>query len=389
MGEHALLSASSSHRWLHCTPSARLEEKLPESKSDYAAEGSLAHEIAELKLRKYCIEPIGQRTFNSRIKRFRENPLFQEEMLRHTDTYIDYIAGVLHGFSSPPYVAAEKKIDYRCYAPEGFGTGDCIIIGGNILHIIDFKYGKGVPVSAYDNPQMKLYALGAYTEYSFLYPIEIVKMTIVQPRLDESISEYSITIGELLAWGETIKPIAQKAFNGEGECNPGEHCKFCRAKALCRGRADFYMGLDGYHQMKPPLISTEEVGHILKKAQDIATWVKNLEEYALNECLQGNDIPGWKVVEGRSIRQFINQDEAFKVLVANGIEETMLYERKPLTLTDTEKLIGKARFKELLTSYVNMPKGKPTLVPESDKREPISRITAAEDFKSKGETVNE
>jgi hypothetical protein len=379
MGQHALLSASSSHRWLHCTPSARLEEKLPESESFFAAEGSLAHEIAELKLRKYCIEPIGQRTFNSRLKKFRENPLFHEEMLKHTDTYIDYIAGVLHGFSSPPYVAAEKRIDYSTYAPEGFGTGDCIIIGGSILHIIDFKYGKGVPVSAYDNPQMKLYALGAYAEYSFLYPIDIVKMTIVQPRLD-SISEDSMNIDQLLTWGESIKPIAQKAFNGEGECTPGEHCKFCRAKALCRARADFYMSLESYHQMKPPLISAEEVGQILKKAQDIAAWVKSLEEYALNEYLQGNEIAGWKVVEGRATRQFINQDDAFKVLMDNGIEETMLYERKPLTLTETEKLIGKAKFKELLGAYVSIPQGKPTLAPESDKREAINRITAAEDF---------
>lgn len=379
MGEHALLSASSSLRWLHCTPSARLEEKLPESESTFAAEGSLAHEIAELKLRKYCIEPMGARTFNNRIKKFRENPLFQEEMLKHTDTYLDYIAGVLHEFSSPPYIAAEKRIDYSAYAPEGFGTGDCIIIGGNILHIIDFKYGKGVPVSAEDNSQMKLYALGAYTEYSFLYPIDTVKMTIVQPRL-YSISEASLSIDELLTWGESIKPIAKKAFNGEGECSPGEHCKFCRAKALCRARTDFYMSLESYQQMKPPIISAEEVGQILIKAQDIAAWVKSLEEFALNQCLQGKVIPGWKVVEGRAVRQFTNQDEAFRVLRDNGIEETLLYERKPLTLTETEKLIGKAKFKELLAPYVSTPQGKPTLAMESDKREAFKRLTAADIF---------
>lgn len=292
MGDHALLSASSSHRWLHCPPSARLEEKLPESKSDYAAEGSLAHEIAELKLRKYCIEPMGARTFNARMKKFRENPLFQEEMLKHTDTYLDYIAGVLHEFSSPPYVSAEKRIDYSAYVPEGFGTGDCIIIGRNILHIIDFKYGKGVSVTARDNPQMKLYALGAYTEFSFLYPIDTVKMTIIQPRLD-IISEDSIPIQELLIWGEGIKPIAKMAFNGEGECNPDEYCRFCRAKALCRGRADRYLSLEGFNKMKAPLISDEEVGQILQRAQELAAWVKNLEDYALNECLKGNDIPGW------------------------------------------------------------------------------------------------
>jgi hypothetical protein len=380
MGDHALLSASSSHRWLHCPPSARLEEKLPESKSDYAAEGSLAHEIAELKLRKYCIEPMGARTFNARMKKLKENPLFQEEMLKHTDTYLDYIAGVLHSFSTPPYVAAEKRIDYSAYATEGFGTGDCIILGGNILHIIDFKYGKGVPVVAKDNPQMKLYALGAYTEFSFLYPIDTVKMTIIQPRHDNNISEDSISIDELLKWGEEIKPIAKMAFNGEGKCNPGEHCRFCRAKALCRERADYYLSLEEFHKMKSPLISNEEVGQILQRAQELSDWVKNLEEYALNECIQGKDILGWKVVEGRAVRQFTNQDEAFKVLMANGIEETMLYERKPLTLTETERLIGKEKFKELLVPYVNIPKGKPTLVPLKDKREPFKRVTATEAF---------
>ncbi|MDP4145372.1 MAG: DUF2800 domain-containing protein [Bacillota bacterium] len=383
MGEHALLSASSSHRWLHCTPSARLEEKLPESSSQYAEEGSLAHEIAELKLRKYCIEPMGARAFNARIKKFKENPLFQEEMLKHTDTYLDYIAGVLHGFSSPPYVAAEKKIDYSSYAPDGFGTGDCIIIGGNILHIIDFKYGKGVPVSAKDNPQMKLYALGAYTEYSFLYPIDTVKMTIVQPRLD-SISEDSLSIEELLKWGESIKPIAKLAFDGEGEYSTGEHCRFCRAKALCRARADHYLSLEEFHKMKPPLISKEEVGEILKRAQELSAWVKSLEEFALSECLQGNEVSGWKLVEGRAVRQFVNQEEAFKVLMDNGFEETMLYERKPLTLTETEKLVGKTKFKELLSAYIHTPPGKPTLALKEDKRETFKRLTAAEAFAEVG-----
>jgi hypothetical protein len=384
MGDHALLSASAAHRWLHCPPSARLEEKLPESRSDYAEEGSLAHEIAELKLRKYCIEPMGPRTFNARIKKLKENPFFQEEMLKHTDTYLDYVAGVLHGFSSPPYVAAEKRIDYSAYAPEGFGTGDCIIIGGNILHVIDFKYGKGIKIPAKDNPQMRLYALGAYTEFSFLYPIETVKMTIVQPRIEgvsvTSVSEDSMSIEELLSWGESIKSIAQKAFNDEGEFDPGEHCRFCRAKSLCRSRADRYLSLEEFNNMKPSLISNEEIGLILERAKELAVWVKSLEDYALCECLQGNDIPGWKVVEGRATRQFINQDEAFKILVSNGIEETILYERKPLTLTETEKLIGRDKFKELLTPYVNISQGKPTLAPMNDKRETYKRLTAAEAF---------
>lgn len=379
--EHALLSASASHRWLNCTPSVRLEEILPEKTSEFAEEGRLAHEIAELKLRKYCIEPMGTKTFNSRLKKLKENPLFQEEMLKHTDTYMDYISGVLHGFNSSPYAAAEKRIDYGAYAPEGFGTCDCILICEDIMQIIDFKYGKGVPVSAEKNSQMMLYALGAYTEYSFLFSIKTIKMAIIQPRLD-SISEYTLSVDDLLAWGESIRPIAQKAFKGEGEYIPGDYCIFCRAKALCRARSDFNTSLEEYKEMKPPLISNEEVGLILEKAKHLAAWAKDLEEYALSECLKGNDIPGWKAVEGRSTRQFTDLDKAFEVLKANGIEETMLYERKPLTLAATEKLVGKAKFKELLIDYISTPPGKPTLAVISDKREPIKTASAEDDFKN-------
>lgn len=379
--EHALLSASASHRWLLCTPSARLEETLPETKSNYAKEGRLAHEIAELKLRKHFTEPMGPRTFSKKLKKLQQNPLYQEEMLKHTDTYMDYVSKVVHTFDSPPYIAIEKKLDYSLYAPEGFGTGDCVIIGGNTLHVIDFKYGKGVPVSAISNPQMMLYALGAYTTYSFLFPIETIKMAIVQPRKD-NLSEDSITINDLLAWGESVKPIAQKAFNGEGEFIPGDYCKFCRAKALCRARSEFNVSLEEYNLVKPPLISNEEVGQILKKAQDLAKWAKDLENYALSECLKGNQIPGWKAVEGRSIRKFTDQDKAFKILTADGIKKAMLYKREPLTLAKTEELIGKAKFKELLSSYVITPPGKPTLVKESDKRNPIQAADAKEIFKN-------
>lgn len=378
---HALLSASGSHKWLVCTPSARLEEQFPETHSSYADEGRLAHEIAELKLRKYFIEPMGPRTFSNRLKKFKESPLFQDEMLRHTDTYLEYIQAVVHGFTSPPYVAVEKRIDYSAYVPNGFGTGDCIIIGGNTLHIVDLKYGKGVQVSAIGNPQMRLYALGAYTEYSFLYPIERVKMTIIQPRLDQ-ISEDEMTIEELLAWGESIKPIAQKAYNGEGDFVPGDHCRFCRARATCRARKEYYDPLEDFKRMKPPLISNEEVGQILERARGLAKWVAELEEYALAECLKGNEIPGWKAVEGRSSRQYVNQDEAFAVLKAAGIDEALLYERRPLSVAQVEKVLGKAEYRKLLEEpgLVKVEPGKPTLVPASDKREAITRPSAADDF---------
>ena len=378
---HAVLSASSAHRWLVCTPSAKLEETFPETTSQYAEVGRLAHDIAELKLRKQFIEPMEPRKFANQLKKFKEHELYQDEMLKHTDTYLEYIQGIVHGFSSPPYVAIEKRLDFSEYVPEGFGTGDCIIIGGSTLWVIDLKYGKGVPVSAENNPQVMLYALGAYEAYSFLYPIDTVKMAIVQPRLD-SISEWEIPISDLLAWGESIRPIAQKARAGEGEYVSGDHCQFCRAKALCRARAEFNLDLEKYHGMKPPLISNEEVGQILTKAQDLAKWVKDLEDYALAECLAGNEIPGWKAVEGRSVRQFTDWEKAFQVLIENSIDEALLYERKPITLAATEKLLGKKKFEELLKDYVERPPGKPTLVPADDKREAITRPSAQEDFKN-------
>ncbi len=377
--KHAILSTSSAHRWLICTPSARLEETFPDSTSQYAEEGRLAHEIAELKLRKHFIEPMGPRAFGARLKKFKEHELFQEEMLKHTNTYMEYIQSIVHDFNSPPYVAIEKKLNFNKYVPEGFGTGDCIIIGGSILWVIDFKYGKGVPVTAEQNPQMMLYALGAYEAYCFLFPIETVKMTIVQPRLD-SISEWETPIADLLAWGESIKPIAQKAWAGEGEYVSGDHCQFCRARSLCRARSEFNMALEEYAGMKPPLLTNEEVGQILAKAQDLVKWVKDLEEYALAECLAGNEIPGWKAVEGRSVRQFVDQDKAFTVLIQNGIDEAVLYERRPITLAAVEKLLGKQKFNELLADFVERPPGKPTLVPENDKREPIKRPSAADEF---------
>ncbi|CAK7069688.1 DUF2800 domain-containing protein [Tissierella sp.] len=381
---HALLSASGANKWLNCTPSARLEETFQDTQSEYAAEGSLAHEVAELKLRKYFLEPIGPRKFNNQIKKFKENPLWDDEILKHTDVYLEYVQSIAHQYNSSPYVAVEKKILYDMYVPEGFGTGDCILIGGNTLYVIDFKYGKGVPVPAEDNSQMKLYALGAYAEYSFLYNIETIKLVIIQPRLN-NISEYELSAADLLEWGESIKPIAEKAFKGEGEFISGDHCRFCRAKSLCRARTEFNISLEEFNQMKPPLISNEEVGQILERAQNLAKWVKDLEEYALSACLQGEIIPGWKAVEGRGSRQYTDIDVAFEDLKSEGIDEALLYERKPLTVPALEKVLGKKQYRELLEGkgHVKSEPGKPTLARESDKRESITnKVTPEEAFKN-------
>lgn len=382
---HALLSASGSSKWLVCTPSARLEEQIPEEKSEYADEGRLAHEISELKLRKYFIEPMGTRKFNSEMKKLKEDIHYQEEMQRYTDNYMEHIQSIVHSFKSTPYIAIEKKLDYSAYAPEGFGTSDSIIIAENTLYVFDFKYGKGVPVSEVNNSQMRLYALGAYLAYSFLHQIDRIKMAIVQPRLD-NISEEEISSAELLAWGELIKPLAQKAYAGEGEYVPGEHCKFCRAKATCRGRVEQFLNLENYYMMKPPLISNEEVGQILERAQNLASWAKSLQEYALAECLKGNDIPGWKAVEGRSSRNYADLDTTFEHLKSNGIDEAILYERKPLTVPALEKVLGKADYRKLLEEpgHVKTEPGKPTLAPASDKREAITNQIKPEDvFKDK------
>lgn len=224
--------------------------------------------------------------------------------------------------------------------------------------------------------------------YAILFPITTIKLVIVQPRLD-SVSEWEISLVDLLAWGESIKPIALKAFNGEGEYVQGEHCQFCRAAAICRKRMDENLALEECGGLLPPLITNEEVGQILLRAQNLASWAKKLETYALKECINGNTIPGWKAVNGTSRRQWIDQDGAFQVLKANGTEDAMLYKREPLTAPQIEELIGKAKFKELLTPFVDTPPGKPTLVQENDKREAIQPVRAADIFKVEGRCDNE
>jgi len=382
MGEHALLGPSGAHRWLNCTPSARLEQQFPESTSDYAEEGSLAHEICELKLRKHFIDPMGPRIFKNKLKKLQENRLYQDEMLRHTDTYLNHIQGLVHGYASPPYITVERKLSYSKYVPEGFGTADCIIIGGNVMHVIDFKYGQGVPVSAHKNPQMMLYAVGAILEYSMLYNIEQIVMVIIQPRLN-SITEFIMSADDLLYWvTNSVMGLAERAWKGEGEYLSGEHCKFCRANSLCRARAEFNTSLEEYGYRKPPLLTNDEVGEILEKAQDLAKWAADIEKYALAEILKGTEIPGWKAVAGRGSRKFINIDEAFKHLISNGYDEALLYNREPLTAPKIEEVLGKAKYDELLTAHVIKSPGKPTLAPASDTREAFQQYDLKELFKS-------
>lgn len=379
---HAVLSASSSHKWLVCTPSARLEEKFPNKTSEYMVEGTLAHEIAEFKVKSYFLEAIPKATYTRRLNKFKKEEHFDNEMLSHTDTYLEFIKGEAMKTNAKPFIAVEQRVDFSKYVPEGFGTADCILISGDTLQVIDFKYGKGVKVEAEDNPQMKLYALGVLEQYGMFYNIKYVKMSIIQPRID-NISTYEISIDPLLDWGEKIvKPQAQKAFMGLGEYVQGEHCKFCRAKGACEFRAkENIKVVEEIQSDYNGVLTNGELGEILTKTDGIEQWLKDLRGYALEQLLKGEEIPGWKAVEGKSNRKIVDIDKAFEILEANGYEQAILYEKKPITLTQLEKVVGKTKLIQTIGDYIEKPKGAPTLAKESDKRESF-RVSAAEEFKN-------
>lgn len=397
--EHAILSASGAHKWLVCPPSVRLEQQFENKTSEYMAEGTLAHAICELKARNYFLEPMTKRKFNSEMKKLKADENYKDEMEGYTEVYLDYLKEVAMRSGVMPTVAIEMKVDYSKYAKDGFGTADCLILVQKDLYVFDFKYGKGVPVSSEENPQLKLYALGALEKYRMIYPIETIHLCIVQPRLD-NISEYVLSRESLEKWGnEVVMPAAEKAYLGLGEYMPGEHCRFCKAKGACSARAD--KNLKAIEDFKPldynknqkntsldkvakGILTINEVGTILSQITDVESWVKDLKSYALDCILKGEKINGWKVVAGRSNRVITDIDKAFKVLVDNGTEEALLYERKPLTLTELEKLLGKKEFEKLLSDFIEKPKGAPTLAPENDKRENYKLSSAKEDFAKSG-----
>ena len=381
---HAVLSASGAEKWLNCPPSARLEESYPDTSSPYAKEGTLAHEIAEFKARNYFIETLPKRTFTSKLNKFKKDELYQNEMDEYTESYLEYIKEVAMKYPSKPYIALEKKIDFSKYVPDGYGTCDCILIHGNDMHIIDFKYGKGVPVSAEKNSQLMLYALGALEAYSMLYQIETVHLSIFQPRLD-NISCFEISAANLLSWavGE-VEPKAKLAYDGIGDFKAGEHCRFCKAQAQCRAKAESIISVFPVKE-DPALLTDDEIGLILAKAKELVSWSNAVEEYALNAILSGKEIQGWKAVEGRSVRVFSDADKAFEKIVESGTPEEMLYERKPLSLSQIEKLLGKKEFESIVSSFVIKPQGKPTLAPSDDKRPVFNKADVFENIIDKGE----
>ena len=384
---HALLGPSSAARWIACPPSVKLCEQFEDVESEYAKEGSLAHEIAELKVRKLIDPGLTSRKFTAAMKKLKEKELYQEEMQGYTDEYVEFIQEQMYSYPTTPHIAVEQKVDFSEYVPDGFGTADCILIANDTLHIIDFKYGKGVPVSVENNKQLLLYALGAYLAYEMIFPIAHIKMSIVQPRL-ANIDTWECSLDYLLEFAKIAQEKATMALKGEGDFNCGEHCKFCKAKAICKERANVNLELAKYEFKAADQLTLEEIGEILEKAKDLAKWAEDLKEYALSESLKGNEVPGWKAVNGRGSRSFKNTDEAIKVLVDNGIAEELLYERKYLTLAQMEKTVGKKEFNSLVGDLIVMNVGKPTLVEASDKREAITNKIKAEDEFSAVDDIN-
>lgn len=397
---HALLSPSAASRWLNCTPAPRLEAELPESTSEYAAEGTLAHSVCELLARKKftIVKPSAH---NTALKKLKKDALWDDEMLTTAATYVEHLLERYMSFPNKPYIVFEVKVDITDYVPEAFGTCDCVMIGGEELIITDYKHGKGVPVSPENNPQMMLYALGALKLYRPIYgdAIKRVSMYIDQPRLN-SYGGHSMTVEELLAWGENeVKQKAALAFAGLGNFNPGDHCRFCRAKAQCRARAGIHSALEDFkdaqlpnagqegaapRDLSKPLLTDAEIGDLLARGKSLVDWYNSLEEYALTTLLNGGAIPGYKAVEGTSKTTFApDYDTAAAVLIEVGYDRATLYKETPETLSALDKLVGgRAKLKELLGDHLYKPAGKPTLAPESDKRPPFS--SAAADFGEEG-----
>lgn len=404
---HALLSASSSKQWLHCPPSVRLQENFPNESSVYAAEGTYAHEVCEYKVRKYLKE---------RVKRPQSEEYDTEEIEQITDVYAEFVITIIEEMKEngcEPLAFVEERVDYSHIAPSGFGTADMLIIGKDeqghgILHVCDFKTGAGVFVDADHNSQMMLYAIGALAAYGFLYDIEIVRMSIIQPRLD-NISTFECSRQELEDWGESIKPIAKLAYEGKGEQHPGDWCRFCRAKPVCKACADEalalcredFLDLDAgafddtaeesdmtapYEAdtqtavfKQPGLIPISELAEILPTLNRISSWIEAVFAFVSSEAINhGVLIPGYKVVEGRSKRVFTDTKAVVDVAVQNGY--TDLYKQTLITLTEFEKMMGKKKFNELLGEYVAKPPGKLALVPESDPREPVDLTTPGQEF---------
>lgn len=378
---HATLGPSKAHQWINCPPSISLEEGMPDRQTDEASEGTLAHKLAEEMLR-YNNGEISKAAFTRRLNKLKENPQYNPAMLEYIEGYTSYVweqISEIRKTCPDPLIMFEQELHYEEYVPGGFGTGDVVIVADDTAIVIDLKYGKGVPVSATGNPQLRLYALGAFLEYSELYDIKTVRMIIVQPRLD-SISEDTISATDLILWAaEVVAPAAKLAMKGEGRQAVGDHCRWCKAKTICRAQKEYQMELMKYDFADPPLLDEDEIADVLERVDSLVKWAGQVKDYALQQALDNHvRYPGFKLVEGRSVRKYTDQGQIASVLTGAGCSGEQIY--KPMELigiTDMEKLLGKKRFAELVGPYVVKPEGKPALVPESDKRPELNTAEKA------------
>ena len=373
MAKHSKLSPSSSKMWIACPPSALLNAKMPDRGSEYAAQGTDAHALCEAKLKKALgIEVEDPREFITYL---------DAEMEECSDAYVQFVMEKVAATRNP-VVMVEQRLDFSKFVPEGFGTGDYVIVSEGNLHIIDFKYGVGVAVSAGSdvegvNSQLACYALGALSAFDGIYDIETVSMSIFQPRREVA-ETYTVTKDALLQWAEDVLcPAAKLAAEGGGEFKAGDHCQFCKAKQNCRKRAEFNLEMARYDFAMPDTLEDEEVEAILARADEFISWANDVKEYAFNAAVAGKEWTGWKLVEGRSNRKYISEDAVADAVSKAGFDP---YERKVLGTTAMTKLLGKAKFEELLGSLIEKPAGKPTLVPKSDRR-PALTNSAQDDFK--------
>ena len=385
---HALLSASGSSRWINCTPSAKLEEKYgKQTTSVYAQEGTLAHEISELYIKHDILHSIDAEEFSYQLETLMENELFNEEMLSVIPIYVDYCASEYKSAksqNSEAIMEIEQKLDLTEYVPESFGTADCIIISDGTIEVIDLKYGKGVPVYADANRQLMLYGLGALRKFDVMYDIQNIKLTIVQPRIN-NISTWQISVKDLMHWAETeLKPAAKLAFEGKGEIKAGSWCKFCSVKNQCKALAEQQLEIAKYEFKKPEFLSDDEISDILKRAHKFIEWINSIEEYAQTEAYNGNKVwPGFKVVEGISRRKWVDEEKVIDTLYSRfpELSDDQIFDTKLVSISQIEKLLGKKTVQEKLSDVIIKPQGKPTLVPDTDKRPSIGIEDAINDFK--------